>query len=66
MRQSIKHIKTMFEVIKCKSKRNYYSQKIIEYKKNAKKTWNTMMEVLGKTNKSGPRLPSKLVIKKTT
>ena len=29
--------KTMFETIKRKSKRNYYSQKILEYKNNAKK-----------------------------
>ena len=30
--------KNMFESIKYKSKKNYYSQKIIEYKDNAKKT----------------------------
>ena len=29
--------KNMFESIKHKSKKNYYSQKIIEYKDNAKK-----------------------------
>ena len=32
-----KTCKTMFETIKRKSKRNYYSQKILEYKNNAKK-----------------------------
>ena len=29
--------KNMFEIIEPKSKRNYYSQKILEYKNNAKK-----------------------------
>ena len=54
----------MFEILKRKSKRNFYSQKILEYKNNAKKTWNIMKEVLGKTNKPGSGLPTKLVIKK--
>ena len=40
----------MFEIIKRKSKRNYYSQKIPENKNNAQKSWNIMKEVLGKTN----------------
>ena len=54
----------MFQTIKRKSKRNYYSQKILEYKNNAKKTWNITKEVIGKTNKTGSRLPTKLVINK--
>ena len=54
----------MFETIKRKSKRNYYSHKILEYKNNAKKAWNIMKEVIGKTNTSGSRLPTKLVINK--
>ena len=54
----------MFEIIKHKSKRNYYSQKVLEYKNNAKKTWNIMKEVIGKTNKSGSRLLTKLLINK--
>ena len=31
-----------FKTIRCKSKRNYYSQKILENKNNAKETWNIM------------------------
>ena len=54
-----KTYKNMFETIKCKSKRNYYSQNILEYKNNAKKAWNIMKEVIGKTNKPGSRLPDK-------
>ena len=55
----------MFEIMERKSKRNYYSQKILEYKNNAKETWNIRKEVLGKKNKPGSRLPTKLVIQKT-
>ena len=43
----------MFESIKQKSKKCYYSQKIIEYKDNAKKTWDVMKELMGKTKTSG-------------
>ena len=59
-----KTYKNMFETIKRKSKRNYHSQKILEYKNSANKTWNIMKEVMGKTNKSGSRLPTKLAINK--
>ena len=54
----------MFETVKLKSKRNYYSQKILEYKNNAKNTWNIMKKAIGKANKSGSRLPTKLAINK--
>ena len=54
--------KNMFQSIKHKSKKSYYSQKIIEYKDNAKKTWNVMKELIGKTRKSEPHLPGKLLI----
>ena len=52
----------MFESIKHKSKKIYYSQKIIEYKDNAKKTWNVRKELIGKTRKSEPHLPGKHLI----
>ena len=52
----------MFELIKHKSKKSYYSQKIIKYKDNAKKTWSVMKELIGKTRKSEPHLPGKLLI----
>ena len=50
--------KSMFESIKHKSKNIYYSQKIIEYKDDAKRTpWNVMKELIGKIRKSEPHLP---------
>ena len=54
--------KNMFESIKHKSKKSCYSQKIIEYKDNAKKTWNVMKELIGKTRKSEPHVPGKVLI----
>ena len=54
----------MFETIKRKSKRNYYSQKNLNINITLKKTWNIVKEVISKTNKSGSRLPTKLVINK--
>ena len=36
-----KSYKSLFESIKCKSKRIYYSSKILEFKNNAKKTWGS-------------------------
>ena len=54
----------MFETRKRKSKRNHYSQNILEYKNNAKKTWYFMKEIIGKMNKSGSHLSTKLVINK--
>ena len=59
-----KTYKNMFEKIKRKSKRNYYSQKILEYKNNTKKHGFIMKEVVDKTNKSRSRLSTKLVINK--
>ena len=52
----------MFEPIKHKSKKSYYSQKIVEYKDNAKKSWNVMKELVGKTRKSEPDLTGWLLI----
>ena len=50
----------MSESINRKSK-SYSSHKIIEYKGNAK-NWNVMEELIGKTRKSEPHLPWKLLI----
>ena len=59
-----KTYKTMLEVTKRKSKKYYYSQKIIQYKNNATKTGNIIKEVIGKTNKSGSCLPTEIAIEK--
>ena len=47
----------MFEPVKHKSKKIYYSQKIIEYKDNDKNAWNVMKELIAKARKLEPHLP---------
>ena len=44
--------KKLFEAIKRKSKKNYYSQKIIQFKYDIKKWWNVMKEIIGKAKYS--------------
>ena len=41
-----------------------YLSKILEFKKNAKKTWGVMKELIGKTRNTESSLPIKLVIEK--
>ena len=49
--QNIARYKTyqnLFETIKRKSKKNYYSEKILSFKGDAKNTWKTMKDLFGK------------------
>ena len=39
----------MFETIKTKSKKNHYSSLLFQHQGNARKTWETMKELIGKT-----------------
>ena len=41
-----KPFKTLFESLKKKSKKNYYSELINSYKYNIKKTWYVMKEII--------------------
>ena len=45
-----KTYKNLFEIIKKKPKKPYYSEKLIKYISNAKKTWSVMREPLGKSS----------------
>ena len=55
--------KKIFEAIKRKSKKNYYSQKIIQFKYDIKKWWNVMKEIIGKAKYSKKsNFPKKLKI----
>ena len=44
-----KNYKKLFESIKKRAKRNYFSSLIIKYKNNIKKTWHVIKEAIGKT-----------------
>ena len=43
-----KSYKNLFESLKKKAKKKYYSEKISKYKHDAKKTWSIMKELVGK------------------
>ena len=43
-----KTYQNLFETIKRKSKKNYYSEKILSFKGDAKNTWKTMKDLIGK------------------
>ena len=56
-----KSYKSLFESVKRKSKRIYYSSKILGFKSNAKKTWGAMKELIGKARNTESSLHKKLV-----
>ena len=43
-----KTYQNLFETIKRKSKKNYHSEKILSFKGDAKNTWKTMKDLIGK------------------
>ena len=60
-----KTYKNLSEIIKRKSKKNYYSEKVLSFKGDAKKTWKTMKDLTGKTRMNKSSLPQKVRVKKT-
>ena len=60
-----KTYKNLFEIIKRKSKKNYYLEKILSFKGDAKKTWKTMKDLIGKAKMNKSSLPQKIRVKKT-
>ena len=61
-----KTYKNLFETIKRKSKKNYYSEKILSFKGDAKKTWKTMKDLIGKAKMNKSLLPQKIRVKNPT
>ena len=47
-----------------KSKRKYYSEKLLQFQGDAKKTWRIMKKVIGKSKFIYSNLPRKIVINK--
>ena len=55
--------KTLFEAIKRKSKKNHYSQNILQFKYDTKKRWTVMKEIIGTAKQSKKsNFPQKLKI----
>ena len=60
-----KAYKNLFESIKRKLKKSYFSKKILQYKNNMKKTWSVMKEIIGKMHQHyKSKLPHKLFVDK--
>ena len=47
----------LFETIKRKSKKKYYSEKVLSYNSDARKTWKTMIYLIGKAKMNESPLP---------
>ena len=56
--------KILFESIKPRSKQNYYSENLLRFKYNSKKTWATMKELIGKVKLKSSNLPRKITVNK--
>ena len=56
-----KNYNKYFEVIKSKSKRLYYSKRFEHFEGDAKKTWDVIKEVIGKTKPQANELPKRLI-----
>ena len=57
-----KHIKTFLK--QKKSKKNYYSEKVLSFEGDAKNTWKTMKDLIGKAKMNKSSLPQKIRVKK--
>ena len=55
-----KAYKNLFEKVKQKAKKNYYSNLIKNAEGNSKKTWDAMKEIIGKSNNVVNTLPKQL------
>ena len=58
-----KQYKTLFESLKKKSKKNYYSGLIDSHKYNIKKTWNIMKKIIGNKRFTNASLPNSITVK---
>ena len=58
-----KQNKTLFESLKKKSKKNYYSDLIDSHKYNIKKMWNIMKEIIENKRVTNAHLPNFITVK---
>ena len=57
-----KSYKSLFESLKKKAKKKYYSEQISKYKHDAKKTWSIMKELIGKIKLKSSNLPRRITV----
>ena len=60
-----KAYKNLFEAINRKSKKRFYSEKLMKFQGDAKKAWRIMKKLLGKIKIKKSPLPFKVVTNKT-
>ena len=63
--ETYKTYKNLFETIKKRSKKKFYSEKLQKFKDDAKKLWSAMKEILGKSTTKSSTLPTKITVNKT-
>ena len=59
-----KSYKNLFESLKKKAKKKYYSEKISKYKHDDKKIWSIMKELVGKIKLKSSNLPRRITVNK--
>ena len=57
-----KSYKNLFESLKKKAKKKYYSEKISKYKHDAKKSWSIMKELIGQIKFKSSNLPRRITV----
>jgi hypothetical protein len=57
-----KQYKNLFEKIKKQQKKKYYSNQIKKFNGDSKKTWDVMMEIMGKSKSNSKKMPSRVII----
>ena len=62
--QNYKNYKNLFETIKKKTKKIYYSNKLLKCTGDIEKTWNFMKDIIGKAKIKSTNLPRKRTINK--
>ena len=60
--ENYRHYRNLFEKLKLKAKETYYKNKIEQYQGNAKKTWATIKEILGKQKPNNRKLPNLITV----
>ena len=64
MKKIYRDYRKLFETITMKSKRKYYSEKLLQFQGDATKTWRIMKEIIGKSKLIHSTLPRKVIINK--
>ena len=62
--ETYKSYENLFEMIKKRSKKKFYSETLQKFKENPRKTWAVIKEILGKWATKSSSLPTKITVNK--